>query len=166
MWHDDIRARIAARDSGLKRAREERIARKPNVRLVPMRAHSDTSGSRGPDRNATFGQRRSATSMSGRNKGKGRMLDDEERTIKVNEEGGVEMTYIPSGSRADDDNDRGGRSGRQGKDARRKGVETFGAGMEKGGEEPEANLTESERKGKTQRRKGMRSGSKNVFRRM
>lgn len=49
---------------------------------------------------------------------------------------------------------------------KRKGVETFGAGMEKGHEETSAGLTDSDRQGRTQRRRGVRSGSKNVFRKM
>lgn len=93
------------------------------------------------------------------------MLDDEERTIKYAEEGGVEMTYIPSQSRADDDDD-GDRNGNARKETRRKGVEVFGHGMEKGGEDPEVALSESDRKGRARRRTGMRSGSKNTFRRM
>lgn len=164
LWHDNIQARIAARDSGLKKAREARNARKSNVRLVPMRAHSDVNGERGFDRNASFGQRRSATVPKG--KGKGRMLDNEERTIKINAEGGVEMTYVPSGNRSDGDGGRGEQGLKNARAGRRKGAETFGAGMERGGEDPEVNLTESERMGRTHRRKGMRSGSKNVFRRM
>jgi ribosome biogenesis protein ENP2 len=49
----------------------------------------------------------------------------------------------------------------------RKGVERFGAGMEKGGEDPNMRaLSEQERSGRSQRRRGMRSGSKNAFRQM
>jgi len=46
-----------------------------------------------------------------------------------------------------------------------KGMETFGAGLEKGIEEV-VDVAESERIGRTQRRKGVRSGSKNAFRRL
>ncbi|KAJ7838270.1 NUC153 and WD40 repeat-containing nucleolar rRNA processing-related protein [Mycena olivaceomarginata] len=45
-------------------------------------------------------------------------------------------------------------------------VEVFGAGMEKGYAGEDLNLSEQDRKGRTQRRKGIRSGSKNVFRSM
>ena len=117
------------------------------------------------DKTATFGQRRSVISS----KGKGKMLDDEERSIKINADGGVEMTFVPT--RSGDEEEGGGRAGggRSGKNAiqrRRKGVETFGAGLEKGGEEPEALMREAEKRGRTQRRKVMRSASKNTFRRM
>ncbi len=48
-----------------------------------------------------------------------------------------------------------------------KGVERFGVGMQKGGEDPNMRvLSEQERHGRTQRRRGMRSGSKNAFRHM
>jgi hypothetical protein len=46
-----------------------------------------------------------------------------------------------------------------------KGVERFGAGMEKGGGDRSAReLSEQERSGRKQRRRGMRSGSKNALR--
>lgn len=49
----------------------------------------------------------------------------------------------------------------------RKGVERFGAGMEKGGEDPNIRaLSEQERRGRSKPRRGMRSGSKNAFRQM
>lgn len=132
--------------------------RKPSVRLVPMQAQ--TSNGRALDKNATFGQRRTTTA-----KDKGRMRDGEERTIKFASEGGMEMSYIPTRSGDDDDDDARRSSGKD-KDRRRKGVEVFGAGMEKGGEDPEVAMSESDRKGRTHRRQGMRSGSKNTFRRM
>lgn len=153
LWTDDIRARMAARESAA-RQRKAPVNRNPNVRLVPMRAHADGAGGR-LDKNATFGQRRSTVSA----KGKGRMSDFE--GVKFAADGGVEMTYIPSASAAADD---GGKAAA--KKPKRKGVETFGAGLEKGGEEPEVAMSEAERRGRTQRRKGMRSGSKNTFRRL
>ncbi len=52
-------------------------------------------------------------------------------------------------------NKKNGRSG--------KGIESFGAGLEKGYREAR-DISESERKGRTQRRSSVRSGSKNVFR--
>lgn len=79
------------------------------------------------------------------------------------------MSWVPSADAAGNDDDalvgEGGRApgGTKRRDGKRKGVESFGAGMERGGIGEE--LTESERKGRTQRRKGIRSGSKNTFRR-
>lgn len=112
------------------------------------------------NKNATFGQRRTASSQP---KGKGKMRDMD--PIKFSEGGGMEVTFMPSGA-VDADEDDGKVSKRNAKSQRRKGVEVFGAGMEKGGEDPEIVLSESERKGRAQRRKGMRSGSKNTFRQM
>jgi hypothetical protein len=72
---------------------------------------------------------------------------------------GMEMSFIPSGE-ADEEEQR---PTRKKKDIR-KGVEVFGAGMERGVEEQKGDMSENERSGRKQRRKGMRSGSKNVFR--
>lgn len=50
---------------------------------------------------------------------------------------------------------------------KRKSVESFGVGMERGGGDSERyGATDAERRGRTERRKGVRSGSKNTFRRM
>ena len=85
------------------------------------------------------------------------------------------MTFVPktgsSGHDYDADNEpHGGKARRigkgKGKEARRKGVEVFGAGMERGGEEPEVRMSEAERSGRTKRRQNLRSGSRNTFRRM
>ena len=127
-----------------------------------MRAQGDSHGRF--DKNATFGQRRSTTTTASGAKGKGKMMTDFEG-VKFAPDGGVEMTYIPSASAAADEEESSRRAAGR-KQPKRKGVETFGAGLEKGREEPELALSESERKGRTQRRKGMRSGSKNTFRRM
>lgn len=48
---------------------------------------------------------------------------------------------------------------------RRKGVELFGAGMERGGER-QVDVSDGDRRGRTERRKGVRSGSKNTFRKI
>ncbi|OBZ78284.1 Ribosome biogenesis protein enp2, partial [Grifola frondosa] len=161
---DDIRARMAARTSYRAQARtREPQRRNPNVRLVPLRTQDNTSSGPGADKNATFGQRRSQPGIS---KGKGRASAS---GIRHTAEGGIEMSWVPSSNApaADADDVFGESTGKQGKGvAKRKGVEMFGAGMEKGGEEHEHAMTESERKGRTQRRKDMRSGSKNTFRKM
>ena len=75
----------------------------------------------------------------------------------------MEMSFIPSGT-GDDDPERAAAQKKK-KDVR-KGVEVFGAGMERGVEEAKGEMSESERSGRKQRRKGMRSGSKNVFRQL
>jgi ribosome biogenesis protein ENP2 len=125
------------------------------VNLVPMRADAR---SRGVDKDATFGQRRKPASAPG-----GRRRKDDVQ-MHVGEDGAMEMTWTPSTSQVApgdslfDDSD-----GTKNKKKSTRGGEMFGAGMEKGVVE-QAELSEMERKGRTQRRKGVRSGSKNVFR--
>lgn len=77
------------------------------------------------------------------------------------------MSWVPSSTSKISDEDALVSDGRPAKHGqRRKGVESFGAGLEKGGQEDERQGNEGERKGRVQRRKGVRSGSKNVFRRL
>lgn len=78
--------------------------------------------------------------------------------------------YPTVGEGGEDEDDLVGRQQRRQKRAlkdTRKGVERFGVGMEKGGEDPNMRaLSEQERRGRSKRRRGMRSGSKNAFRQM
>ncbi|KAF9447149.1 hypothetical protein P691DRAFT_672080 [Macrolepiota fuliginosa MF-IS2] len=134
--------------------RGQPFVRVPNVNFVPMRAKE---GARGADRNASFGQRMS-NSSTGTKLARGRTSGDTRRS----ENGGMEITWTPSASAQDEPEQDDSRSGK-GKEPRRKGVESFGAGMERGGLE-EVEPSEAEKKGRTQRRKGIRSGSKNMFR--
>jgi ribosome biogenesis protein ENP2 len=160
----DPRARPGQKNARVQEAytRDRERNRIANVNLVPMRAQGGGSTSRGVDKDAAFGQRRmGATSL----KGKQRSSE-----VRVSEDGGMEVSWMPSSSAGhidqDDDLASGGGKLPKGKaHERRKGVESFGAGMEKGGEE-HSQLSENDRRGRTHRRKGVRSGSKNVFRRM
>ncbi|KAJ6631102.1 hypothetical protein B0H10DRAFT_1866534 [Mycena sp. CBHHK59/15] len=126
-------------------------------RLVPMRpASTGANGTRLADRDATFGQRRSTTTSTRGGRSQNPKISD----------GAMEVSWVPSASagvdaNADADADTGSRP-RKG----RKGVEVFGAGMEKGYSADDLEISEQDRKGRTQRRKGVRSGSKNVFRKM
>ena len=122
------------------------------------------------DKNATFGQRRA---RQGPMASKGRTSTSAgDGGVRHMADGGMEMTFVPrtTASSTDHDDYAGGSTGVAAaakRDARRKGVETFGAGMERGGGgAPEVEMSEAERKGRTKRRQGMRSGSKNTFRRM
>jgi ribosome biogenesis protein ENP2 len=137
------------------RTRERNRHSNANVNFVPLVPQTDASASAGArrmgDKAATFGQRRNAP--------KGAQTTT---TTKVGKEGGFEMSWVPSSSSSGKDPALRG-AGRKGA---RKGVEVFGAGMERGDEEKSHALNESERRGRTQRRKGMRSGSKNVFRQL
>ncbi|KZT70459.1 hypothetical protein DAEQUDRAFT_750348 [Daedalea quercina L-15889] len=168
LWTDDIRARMAARNSARSQWRSQPRQRTPKVNLVPLHAQAPGAG-RSTDKNASFGQRRSISSTAGNGKGKARA-----DTVGAHHtgDGGMEISFMPKSSGtydSDEDMDGShratGKGGAKGKmEARRKGVETFGAGMERGGEEPGRELSESERRGRMHRRKGMRSGSKNTFR--
>ncbi|KAJ3517899.1 hypothetical protein NLJ89_g215 [Agrocybe chaxingu] len=134
----------------------------PNKRLnmVPLRAQAGASSGRGADPNATFGQRaRGPSSFIKKSISKARGKEDDG--------GAMEVSWVPSssGAKSDDTEQRSGKE--KGKNARRKGVETFGAGMERGFDEDEGRkMGDAERHGRTQRRNVMRSGSKNVFRRI
>ncbi|KAF5390066.1 hypothetical protein D9757_003865 [Collybiopsis confluens] len=155
-----------------------------SVKLVPMRAQTagtadGVSFRHSGGKDATFGQRRATNSSlaasattkgegGGRRKYQGKGKDKDK--VSIAEDGGMEMTWVPSESITDGaDEAESGRAVGPGKKNKRpdgrKGVERFGVGMERGGEEP-LDLKESERKGRQHRRQGVRSGSKNVFRRM
>jgi ribosome biogenesis protein ENP2 len=130
------------------------------IAMVPIRPQTGGSSQSFGDKAATFGQRRTPMSTTSTKK-------SGVRKSRADEEGPMEISWVPSSSSARDDEDGDGKkSGRAGKDkTRRKGIESFGAGLERGFEE-DANIADSERKGRTQRRQGIRSGSKNVFRRI
>ncbi|KAF8886553.1 NUC153 and WD40 repeat-containing nucleolar rRNA processing-related protein [Infundibulicybe gibba] len=143
---------VLAQEAYTRNRERNRIA---NVNLVPMRAQTGGNSTRLGDRNATFGQRRG---LSGPSTGGDRS------SLK---DGGMEVSWTPSAAPVDggdmlvDDAERN----KNKKSQRRKGVEVFGAGMEKGGDDG-LEISDSDRKGRTHRRKGVRSGSKNVFRKM
>ena len=74
----------------------------------------------------------------------------------------MELSWVPSSKK-----DRPRLSSDVGRQKRQPGVESFGVGMEKGGRPQNAvELDEAQRHGRTKRRQGVRSGSKNVFRRL
>jgi len=118
----------------------------------------NTQGTQGVDKNASFGQHL----INSRLKSNQIRFNEEETA----EQGGMEMTWTPSSTSAamDDINDNSNKK-RGSKDLmkKRKGTESFGVGMERGGMD-EVEIKETEKKGRTQRRKGIRSGSRNVFR--
>ncbi|KAJ6571725.1 hypothetical protein B0H19DRAFT_936782 [Mycena capillaripes] len=156
----DPRARPGQKNARVEEAysrTREQNRRANEGKFVPMRpASTGANGTRLADRNATFGQRR-GTSTGGKS-----------HSSKANDGGAMEVSWVPSASSGggmDVDADSGLRSAKT-KTKARKGVEVFGAGMEKGYSGEDLQLSEQDRKGRTQRRKGVRSGSKNVFRRM
>lgn len=131
--------------------------RTPNVPFVPMQPN--TSGSLGRSEGATFGQRRLPSRGSKNYSGKTREADDVPK----------EISWIPStlserkGKQFTDEKARSS-SGKVGR-AAKMGVETFGAGLERGREEI-MDVAVSERHGRIHRRQNIRSGSKNAFRRL
>lgn len=131
------------------RERQNPRVRVPNVNLVPM----STQGARGVDKNASFGEHLFNSTLRYKN------IRSEE-IVRQTEDGGMEITWTPSASTAIDDNSS---KKRKSKDSKRRGGESFGAGMERGGTD-EVEIKETEKKGRTQRRRGIRSGSKNFFR--
>ncbi|KAG1730338.1 WD40-repeat-containing domain protein [Suillus lakei] len=133
------------------RTRQNNRQSNANVNFVPLVPHTEisTSTRKMGDKTATFGQRRNGPARSVHTSTSTR--GSAHPAAKGGEEGGFEMSWVPSSSNKNPSRERGDR-----KDAR-KGVEVFGAGMERGGGEKTA---------VSQRRKGMRSGSKNVFRQL
>jgi len=130
---------------------------KKKLSMVPMRPQ--TGGHRSSDKTATFGQRRAPVASSSTKQ------PDARRSTAQQEDAPMEISWVPSSGSGEKDG-AGKRRDQSGNEkGRRKGVESFGAGLERGFEE-HADLAESDRKGRTQRRKGVRSGSKNVFRRI
>lgn len=109
-------------------------------------------------KNATFGQRRRDQSDS-----QPRLKSQREEYI----DSARDFSYIPSGSGRDDE---GGRRNERKRGNADRGVEKFGGTtMQRGRDRDEdegGTLAESERHGRTKRRSGVRSGSRNTFRRM
>ncbi|KAG5349259.1 hypothetical protein C0989_004958 [Termitomyces sp. Mn162] len=126
-----------------------------NVNLVPMRTQNNGSH---VDTNATFGQRRISSTAKKR---QSFLASDAHYTA----DGGMEVSWMPSSGPQDpgDTLVSGGGPPKKGK-TKRPSVESFGAGMEKGAVNSPVQFSEG--KGRTQRRKGVRSGSKNAFRKM
>ena len=140
------------RDREYTKARRQQKAANPftSVRMAPLKTnHGGSRDSRG---GATFGARRNEASK----------YKQPSQHVKRSTGGGVEFTWVPSSK-----NDSPRVSSEGGKQKKRPGVETFGAGMEKGGRLQNAmELDEAQRRGRTKRRQNVRSGSKNVFRRL
>lgn len=116
---------------------------------MPLVAQANAAPGKADDKEVSFGQRLGS-----------RKLSKLASTVRFSADGGMEMSFIPSG--AGEGETEPADAGKK-KDVR-KGVEVFGAGMERGVEESKADMSESERSGRKKRRTGMRSGSKNVLR--
>ncbi|KAI6045233.1 WD40-repeat-containing domain protein [Pisolithus marmoratus] len=132
------------------RTHEANRRRPPNINLVPLVPHTNAAAAKLGDKDATFGQRL-ASRQTTTNTGKS-------ADVKFSADGGLEMSFVPSSSVAVDEPIPTKKQGA------RKGVETLGATMERGGDDPQRELRENEKRGRTHRRHGQRSGSKNTFR--
>ncbi|KAJ7096725.1 NUC153 and WD40 repeat-containing nucleolar rRNA processing-related protein [Mycena belliarum] len=150
----DPRARPGQKNARVEEAysrTREQNRRANQGKFVPMRpASTGTNGTRLGDRDATFGQRRRTTAAPASANG---------HHSSPAHGAAMEVSWVPSASSGRDADPRN-------KSKARHGVEAFGAGMEKGYAGEDIELSEQDRKGRTQRRKGVRSGSKNVFRKM
>jgi ribosome biogenesis protein ENP2 len=126
----------------------QKQARLQSLRMVPADAQTESHGGhRVSNRDATFGQRRA---------GKKTRVDVPSRSA----DGGMEMSWIPSSTRGDDEEEHSHVSGRKGKKAKWNKT-SMGVGLLE-----KVEMNEQERRGRKDRRKGVRSGSKNVFRRL
>jgi ribosome biogenesis protein ENP2 len=123
-------------------------------RMVSASASLGATGKANDDKFASFGQRRQRPSGTHHTTRKG--------ALQKAEDGGFALSWIPSKTKGDS-----GKPVRVGVNSkiRRPGIEYLGAGLEKGVEQFK-NLSETERKGRSERRKNVRSGSKNVFRKL
>ena len=119
-----------------------------------MKAASSSSAL--ADKDATFGQRLAPSKSNG--KGKAR------QEASMDDDMAMEVTWVPSGKKDREEEEADERKAKS--KAKKAGVETFGHGMERGGAEPEADTSETERSGRKHRRQNVRSGSRNTFRRM
>jgi ribosome biogenesis protein ENP2 len=77
----------------------------------------------------------------------------------------MEMSWTPSSARGEGEDEGLHVLTRKGKKTRRDKT-SLGIGLLEKGVEKKVEMSEQERKGRTERRKGVRSGSKNVFRRL
>ncbi|KAL4068613.1 WD40-repeat-containing domain protein [Scleroderma yunnanense] len=133
------------------RTREANRRRGANVNLIPIVPRTNASTAKLGNKDASFGQRLSSQ--------RPKAHAEKTSNMQFSADGGMEMSFIPSSSALDDDVLKPAK-----RKAMRKGVEVLGATMERGGEELQGDVGESDRTGRTHRRKGQRSGSKNTFR--
>ena len=140
------------RDREYTEAKRKQKAAKPftSVRMAPLKA--SRGGRRDSRGGATFGARRFEASKSKR----------PSEHVKRSMDGSMELTWVPPSKR-----DRPQAFSEGGKQKKQSGIEMFGAGMERGGRPQNVvELNEAQRHGRTKRRQNVRSGSKNVFRRL
>jgi ribosome biogenesis protein ENP2 len=138
--------------------------RRPMPKMVSAQANLTNGSQRsttGGDASASFGQRRHSLPSS-----KAAQPDDPSGDIiRRGEDGGMVISFVPDPSKAKEEKGARRKEKQKGQpNKKRPGIEYLGAGLEKGVERAE--VSEQDKKGRTHRRKGMRSGSKNTFRRL
>ena len=156
----DPRARPGQKNQRAQEAytRNRQRNRVANVNLVPLRAQTERSRDlHASNRNMPFGQRRNHGPKQGKFAGS-------EFADGNTADGGVEISWVPPRTNSAGDGDKSTQGIKDKK--RRQGLETFGLGLEKGGESQPVEISERERQGRTQRRKGIRSGSRKALRRV
>lgn len=131
------------------RTREANYRRGADINFVPITAQADISTVKPGKEDATFGQRLASR--------KTMTKAQTSSNVKYSTDGGLEMCFIPSSA-----TEAGPAPSK--KNEVKKGVEVLGASMERSRDEPREEIAESERRGRTHRRKGQRSGSRNTFR--
>ncbi|KAG6379729.1 hypothetical protein JVT61DRAFT_10263 [Boletus reticuloceps] len=99
------------------------------VHFVPLVAQTNAPAGKTNDKDAPFGQRLVSRQQS-------KSSAELTSTVRFGTDGGMEMTFIPSGTGDDDSKPEVARK----KKEIRKGVEAFGAGMERGVEEPKVTV--------------------------
>lgn len=130
------------------------LSEQPKPSYVPATAGLSTD-----NRDASFGQRKSEAGPSSSKRDE--VAFDEDEVVE-----GMEITWTP-GEDKPEPKERSDKKPK--KEKKRKGVQTFGAGMEKGvAQETEAAIPESQRHGRERKRSrsDLRSASKNKFRAM
>lgn len=172
------RARGRAQPLASGKSKPDRAYTKAGVKLVPLVPQTaTTTGSSGATsasttfRETSFGERRRRPLAV---PGKGGLRADGKKSGSPSEERVMEMTWVPSATGGESENTvadgRGGGGGKTIRKSKVRGVEFFGAGMEKGRrlseEEDGTGLDQASRFGRTKRRSGVRSGSRNVFRQL
>jgi ribosome biogenesis protein ENP2 len=124
------------------------------LRMVPMQIdaseeHSQRRFAAGTS-DSSFGQRRRGYSERGHRP-----------TGNVNMEGGTEISWIPSSGKSSEEPDQKDKRGKSGEGKEK--PFTLGRGADP--DQDKREIADSERKGRTKRRSGMRSGSRSIFRR-
>ncbi|KLO17661.1 hypothetical protein SCHPADRAFT_846182 [Schizopora paradoxa] len=151
---EEFQRQVRRRQEGAERP----SVRRPKVRMVDAvpRVDGRNKSSGSTSRDATFGQRKQITTSNS--------LRKNMPSNKPDEDMAMEYSWVPATNEKDERST--SKSSKKGGNEMRKGVEYFGLGMEKGGDDTRhrEDMDENERHGRTKRRSGMRSGSKNAFR--